>query len=129
VEDARNEPEKVGDLTLSAGALICLLAIGNSLAAARIETWHLDRPHCAAQFAVRHLEISTLRGTFTRVNGDVQYFAADPSKSAFDVTIDAPSWDTPVEMRDNDRPQRTFPGYCEIPDDHLQVKARRGSWS
>jgi polyisoprenoid-binding protein YceI len=67
-------------------------------AAAQTETWQLDPPHCAAQFAVRHMGISTVRGTFTKVSGTVQYNAADPSKSS----IDPASVDSRVEMRDND---------------------------
>ena len=93
---------KLVDLTLSAWALVCLISIGISPAAAQTETWHLDPPHSAAQFAVRHMGLSTVRGTFTKVNGEVQYSAADPSKSSLDVTIDAASVDTRVEMRDND---------------------------
>ncbi len=94
--------KKLVDLTLSAWALVCLISIGISPAAAQTETWHLDPPHSAAQFAVRHMGLSTVRGTFTKVNGEVQYSAADPSKSSLDVTIDAASVDTRVEMRDND---------------------------
>jgi polyisoprenoid-binding protein YceI len=71
-------------------------------AAAQTETWQLDLPHCAAQFAVRHMGISTVRGTFTKVSGTVQYNAADPSKSCIDVAIDPASVDSRVEMRDND---------------------------
>jgi polyisoprenoid-binding protein YceI len=66
------------------------------------ETWHLDPPHSAAQFAVRHMGISTVRGTFTKLSGTVDYDRADPSKSSVEVTIDAASVDSRVEMRDND---------------------------
>lgn len=93
---------KLIDLTLSTWTLICLLSIGISPATAQTETWHLDPPHSAAQFAVRHMGLSTVRGTFTKVNGEVQYSAADPSKSSLGVTIDTASVDTRVEMRDND---------------------------
>jgi polyisoprenoid-binding protein YceI len=71
-------------------------------AAAQTETWQLDPPHSAAQFSVRHMGISTVRGTFTKVNGTVQYDPADVSKTSMDVTIDAASLDTRVNMRDND---------------------------
>lgn len=81
--------------------LVSVLALAIS-AAAQTETWQLDPPHCAAQFAVRHMGISTVRGTFTKVSGTVQYNAADPSKSSIDVTIDAASVDSRLEMRDND---------------------------
>ena len=71
-------------------------------AAGQTETWQLDPPHSAAQFAVRHMGISTVRGTFTKLSGTVQYDPTDPTKSSIDATIDAASVDSRVEMRDND---------------------------
>ena len=71
-------------------------------AAGQTETWQLDPPHSAAQFAVRHMGISTVRGTFTKLSGTVQYDPTDPAKSSIDATIDAASVDSRVEMRDND---------------------------
>src|SRR5208282_3048027 len=41
--------------------------------AARAETWKLDASHSAAQFSVRHMGISTVRGAFTKVTGTVEY--------------------------------------------------------
>jgi polyisoprenoid-binding protein YceI len=82
-----------------------MILAGISLAlsmGAKAETWHLDPPHSAAQFAVHHMGISTVRGTFTRLSGTVEYDRADPSKSSVEVTIDAASVDSRVEMRDND---------------------------
>jgi polyisoprenoid-binding protein YceI len=76
-----------------------LLAIS---ASAQVETWQIDPAHTAAQFAVRHMGISTVRGAFTKTSGTVQYDPADPSKTSIDVTIDAASVNTRVEMRDND---------------------------
>lgn len=71
-------------------------------AAAQTETWQLDPPHSAAQFSVRHMGISTIRGTFTKLSGTVQYDPNDVSKTSMDVTIEAASLDTRVDMRDND---------------------------
>jgi polyisoprenoid-binding protein YceI len=83
--------------------LLCTAAISLAFsAAAKAETWHLDPPHSAAQFAVRHMGISTVRGTFTKLSGTVEYDRADPSKSSVEVSIDAASVDSRVEMRDND---------------------------
>lgn len=79
--------------------IAALLAIPTVASA---DTWKLDPPHSAAQFSVRHMGISTVRGTFTKVNGTVEYDSADPTKSTMDITIDAASVDTRVEMRDND---------------------------
>jgi polyisoprenoid-binding protein YceI len=71
-------------------------------ATAQIHTWNIDPNHTAAQFSVRHLGISTVRGAFTKVTGTVQYDPANPAKTVIDATIDANSIDTRVEMRDND---------------------------
>jgi len=80
-------------------ALAALLA---SAAIAQTQTWNIDPNHSAAQFSVRHLGISTVRGAFTKVSGTVQYDPANPSKTVIDASIDANSIDTRVEMRDND---------------------------
>src|SRR5512144_2956626 len=71
-------------------------------AAAQLETWKIDPNHTASQFSVRHLGISTVRGQFMKTTGTVMYDPADPSKTQIDVTIDASSVDTRVQMRDND---------------------------
>ena len=71
-------------------------------AAAQAGTWKIDPNHSAAQFSVRHLGVSTVRGAFMKVSGSASYDPADPSKNSVDVTIDASSVDTRVEMRDND---------------------------
>jgi len=81
--------------SLAAVAALCLPAVASA------ETWQIDPPHTSAQFSVRHMGISTVRGAFTRISGTVQYDPSDVAKSALDVTIDATSLDTRVEMRDN----------------------------
>ena len=84
--------------TLSALAIAFLL----TLTATAQDTWQLDPPHSSAQFSVRHLGVSTVRGAFTKVSGTVKYDPANPGKSSIQATIDAASVDTRVEMRDND---------------------------
>lgn len=64
--------------------------------------WQLDPPHSAAQFAVKHMGISTVRGTFTKLSGTAHYDPADVNNDSVDVSIDAASVDSRVEMRDND---------------------------
>ena len=81
--------------------LIAAVAMAAS-AAAQAGTWQIDPNHTAAQFAVRHLGVSTVRGAFTKVSGSVTYDPSDPSKTSLEATIDANSIDTRVEMRDND---------------------------
>src|SRR5258706_15330217 len=83
---------------ISVAALAAIL----SLPAAATSTWQVDPNHSAAQFAVRHLAISTVRGAFTKVNGTIQLDDKDISKSSVEVTIDSDSVDTCVPNRDKD---------------------------
>lgn len=87
---------------------VLLLAVS---AAAEVQTWQIDPNHTAAQFSVRHMGISTVRGAFTKVSGSAQYDPADPSKTAVEATIDAASVDTRVTMRDDDL---RSPNYFEV---------------
>ena len=79
--------------------------------------------HTLAQFSVRHMGISTVRGAFTKVSGSVQYDPADPSKTMIDVTIDAASIDTHVTMRDNDLRGSSYFDVAKFPT--LTFKSRR----
>ena len=84
-------------------------------AAAQATTWQIDPNHTAAQFSVRHLGISTVRGAFTKVSGSVTYDPTNPGKTVIDVTIDANSVDTRVERRDNDLRSPNFFDAAKFP--------------
>jgi polyisoprenoid-binding protein YceI len=87
------------------------------------QTWNIDPNHSAAQFSVRHLGISTVRGAFTKVTGSVQYDPSNPSKTTIDATIDATSVDTRVEMRDKDLRSPNFFDAAKYPT--LTFKSKR----
>lgn len=71
-------------------------------AAAATTTWKIDPAHTAAQFAVKHLMISTVRGEFKGVTGTVIWDDQDATKSTVDVTIDAKTVNTGEDARDKD---------------------------
>jgi polyisoprenoid-binding protein YceI len=81
--------------------LIAALAMA-ATAAAQAGTWQIDPNHSSAQFSVRHLGVSTVRGAFMKVAGSAKHDPADPSKDSLEATIDTNSVDTRVQMRDND---------------------------
>jgi polyisoprenoid-binding protein YceI len=85
-------------IALTAG----LAAIFALPAPAATSTWQIDPQHSAAQFSVRHLAISTVRGGFSNVNGTVNFDDKDFSKSSVDVTIDVSTVDTREPNRDKD---------------------------
>ena len=92
----------MGHFLTRAFSVTALAAALSLPAVAATSTWQIDPNHSAAQFAVRHLAISTVRGAFTKVSGTIQFDDKDIAKSSVDVTIDAASVDTRVEGRDKD---------------------------
>ncbi len=90
-------------LTASVAAVLSLLA------AAANSNWQIDPQHSSAQFSVRHLAISTVRGAFSKVTGTVALDDKDITKSTVDVTIDVTTVDTREPDRDKDlRSDRFF---------------------
>jgi len=71
------------------------LAIG-----ARADEWQIDPVHSAAQFSVRHLMVSTVRGQFGKTTGTVQYDPANPSAASIQAEVDVSTIDTRVAKRD-----------------------------
>lgn len=76
-------------------ALLALLA-----APAAAQEWRIDPAHSAAQFAVRHMMVSTVRGHFGTIRGTASYNPADAAKSSITVEVDAASIDTRNAKRD-----------------------------
>src|SRR5262245_45347246 len=67
----------------------------------RASVWEIDPAHSSAQFAVRHLMVSNVRGTFSKVSGTVTLDESDPTKSSIEATIDTASINTRIAKRDD----------------------------
>lgn len=78
-------------------------------ARAASSTWQVDPQHSSAQFAVRHLGLSTVRGAFSKLSGTMVLDDQDITKSSVEVTIDVNTVDTREPDRDKDlRSERFF---------------------
>ena len=64
------------------------------------KTYSIDPAHTTAEFVVRHLMISKVRGRFTSLTGTIQVPEGTGVPTSVDVTIDAASVDTHEEQRD-----------------------------
>ncbi len=85
--------------------LSTVLALGTLLSApaaalAEATTWQIDTGHSTAQFKVRHLMVSNVRGELGPVQGTIQLDEADVTRSRVDVKIDARKIDTKDAKRD-----------------------------
>lgn len=90
-------------------------------------TWQIDPNHTAAEFSVRHLGVSTVRGVFSKVTGSAQYDPADASKTSLDATIDASTVDTRVEARNNDLRSPHFFDVAKYPTITFHSKSTRAA--
>lgn len=91
-------------------AILASMALGLSMpAAAASSNWQVDPQHSSAQFAVRHLGLSTVRGAFSKLSGTMLLDDQDVTKSTIEVNIDANTVDTREPDRDKDlRSERFF---------------------
>ena len=64
---------------------LAALAIFAAPISAHASEWVFDPAHTSAQFAVRHMMVSTVRGAFSKVSGSVHLDDADISKSSVEA--------------------------------------------
>jgi polyisoprenoid-binding protein YceI len=63
-------------------------------------TYKIDPAHSSAQFTIRHMMITNVRGSFSGVTGTVVLDTEDHSVSSVDATIDATTLSTNDAQRD-----------------------------
>jgi len=64
-------------------------------------TWNVDLAHSEIGFSVKHMMISTAKGTFDKFDAVIEANMDDLTDSKVEVTIDAASINTRNEDRDN----------------------------
>src|SRR5579863_30076 len=64
-------------------------------------TYQIDPAHTHAQFKVRHLMVSNVKGDFDKVTGTVDYDEANPEASKINITVDVASISTREPQRDS----------------------------
>lgn len=64
-------------------------------------TWNSDPLHTSAEFVVRHMMISNVRGTFKTVSATLNYDPANPTAAVLEASVDLASVDTGFADRDN----------------------------
>jgi polyisoprenoid-binding protein YceI len=62
--------------------------------------YKIDPSHSSAQFVIRHMMITNVRGGFKGVQGTIEYDPDNPSNSSIDVVIDASTISTLDDQRD-----------------------------
>ena len=65
-----------------------------------VSTWNLDAAHSVAEFKVKHMMISNVKGQFTKLTGALKFDDQDMTKSSVEASIDAASIHTGDAQRD-----------------------------
>lgn len=79
--------------TLMAIALVALPGL-------RAEEYKIDGAHSRAQFSVRHLMVSNVRGEFGKLSGSVVYDEKNPAATRVEASIDVATINTAEPKRD-----------------------------
>src|SRR5215510_16453157 len=96
-------------IAVAAAGLFAVPAVGAS------SQWAIDSHHSSAQFAVKHLMISTVRGQFHGMTGTIIWDDKDITKSTVDVSIDTNTVDTQEPNRDKDLKSENFFDVAKYP--------------
>lgn len=67
---------------------------------AQVSDWQIDSAHTAAQFSVRHMMVSNVRGQFGKTTGSARFDPKDPVKATLEVSVDVASIETREPKRD-----------------------------
>jgi polyisoprenoid-binding protein YceI len=104
-------------------AIFALGTLSSTALRAQPTSWRIDPLHSSAQFSVRHMMISTVRGHFGGVKGEIVYDPKNPAASSVDATIDCSTINTGEAKRDSDLKGSEFFDVVHYPV--MKFKSRR----
>ncbi len=85
--------------------------------------YKVDNTHSDVTFSVRHMVFAKVRGHFTKWSAELDYDAADPTRSSLSVDIDVSSIDTREAQRDGHLKSADFLDAEKFPK--ITYKSRR----
>jgi polyisoprenoid-binding protein YceI len=95
-----------------AAAAVLMMGVG---AASAQTQWKVDPMHSEADFAIKHMAISTVHGSFHGISGVITFDPADVAKSSVEATIPIATVDTGVAGRDTDLKSSRFFDATQFP--------------
>lgn len=99
---------------LVVAAVVILFSAAPSVWAQAVQ-YEIDPVHSSAQFSVRHMMVSNVRGEFAKVTGTVIYDPKNPKASSVEATIDATTINTHEPRRDDDLKSPNFFDVAKYP--------------
>ena len=100
---------------LAGWATAAVLVLGAGAMVAQTTQWKVDPMHSEADFAITHMAISTVHGSFHGIAGVITLDPMDVAKSSVEATIPVGTVDTGVAPRDNDLKSARFFDAAQFP--------------
>jgi polyisoprenoid-binding protein YceI len=100
--------------------LVLAAVLGASSLALGADTYKIDGVHTSANFAVKHMGLSTVHGRFTDVSGSIVLDEKAPENSSVTAVIKSASVNTDNEMRDKDLKSDNFFNAEKYPEIRFQ---------
>lgn len=85
--------------------------------------WKIDPAHSSADFTVRHMMVTNVRGTFDTVNGVIDFDPQNPQAASVEATIETATISTRAADRDNHLRSADFFDVENYP--HMTFKSTR----
>ncbi|SRR6266545_874724 len=104
-------------------AAVAALSISVLAQPAGPTTWTVDTAHSAAGFSVKHMMVSTVRGTLGPIRGTIEYDGKSLDSLKADISIDVTAINTGTQGRDNDLKSPNFFDVTKYPT--ATFKSRR----
>ncbi|HEY3443835.1 MAG TPA: YceI family protein [Paludibaculum sp.] len=101
-------------------AMMALTAAGLSA-----EEYKIDGAHSKAQFSVKHLMVSNVRGEFGKMSGTVVFDEKNPAALKIEATLDAATINTGVAQRDEHLRSADFFDTAKFPTLTFKSKSAR----
>lgn len=105
--------------------LVLAAVLGASSLAMAADTYTIDGAHTSANFAVKHMGLSTVHGRFTDVSGTIVLDEKAPENSSVTAVIKAASVNTDNAMRDKDLKSDNFFNADKYPEIRFQSTSVR----
>lgn len=89
-------------------------------------TWNIDPAHAVAEFKVKHMMISHVKGHFGKISGKLTLDETDLANSHIEAVIDANALETRDSQRDAHLKSADFFDVEQFSDARVQLDARQG---